>query len=549
MNQKKENMLNLALTLDESERAKTYNLNTGYDSRTDSWELIVRYTGDIREQVNLLNGTINELSGGYAIVNIPQVNIDRLTDLPEVFYIEKSKKLIYAMDYPEIASCIPQVHNSPLSLSGRGVIVAVIDSGIDYLHPDFLNSDGTTRIIGINNQESGRIYDSGEINNAIQRRDRSLAGDVSGHGTHVAGIAAGNKGVAFESDILVVKLGRDNFFTTARMMEALDYCVKTAIGRGEPIAVNISFGNNYGSHDGTSLVETYMNYIADTWQNVIVVGAGNEADLRIHASGTLTGENIIRELVIGRFETSLDFSLWKNYRDDFRITVMSPDGRTAGPVYIENSVSFYNFGKVYLYVYFGEPSPYSVNQEIFFQLIATEDYLTEGLWRIMLEPVDITDGRYDIWLSTGSTVSTDTGFTVTEAETTLTTPSTSYKVITVGAYDAATGRYADFSGRGYTRNVKTVKPDIVAPGVNIVSSAVGGGYVAKTGTSMATPFVTGSAALMMQWGIVEKNDIFLYGEKIKANLIRGAKVLPSFGKVPNERVGWGALCLADSIFQ
>ncbi len=132
-------------------------------------------------------------------------------------------------------------------------------------------------------------------------------------------------------------------------------------------------------------------------------------------------------------------------------------------------------------------------------------------------------------------------------DTTLTIPSTSAKVISVGAYDSNLNAYADFSGRGYTRVTNQVKPDIVAPGVGIMTAAPGGGYSARTGTSFAGPFVTGSAALMMEWGIILENDRYLYGEKVKAYLQRGAKQLPGYEMWPNPQLGWGALCLRDSL--
>jgi hypothetical protein len=152
-----------------------------------------------------------------------------------------------------------------------------------------------------------------------------------------------------------------------------------------------------------------------------------------------------------------------------------------------------------------------------------------------------------MWLPTEKALSTGTNFLFPTPDTTLTIPSTSARAISVGAYNTALGSYADFSGRGYTRNLKLVKPDIVAPGVNITAPAVNGGYDSFTGTSMATPFVTGSCALMMEWGIVNGNDPFLYGEKAKAYLIKGAKPLPGFKEYPNPEVGWGALCVRDSL--
>ena len=152
-----------------------------------------------------------------------------------------------------------------------------------------------------------------------------------------------------------------------------------------------------------------------------------------------------------------------------------------------------------------------------------------------------------MWLPSGGVMNAGTGFLYPSEIRTLTIPSTSQKVISVAAYDSNTDSTAAFSGRGYTAWTKQVKPDLAAPGVDIVSAAPGGGYTARSGTSMATPFVTGSAALMMEWGIVRGRDEFLYGEKLKAYLIRGARQLQAVREYPNPQLGWGVLCLRDSL--
>ena len=162
-------------------------------------------------------------------------------------------------------------------------------------------------------------------------------------------------------------------------------------------------------------------------------------------------------------------------------------------------------------------------------------------------PVEIVYGGYDIWLGSSIILNSGTGFLQPTKYKTLTIPSTSYRAITVGAYNSMTDSYALFSGVGSIEYGVVGKPDIVAPGVDIISTSVGGGYISRTGTSMATPIVTGSTALLLEWGIVRDNDRFLYGEKIKAYLIKGARHLKEFTTYPNPFIGWGALCLEDSL--
>lgn len=576
-NQKLSDDLSLAIDIGNDVRAESSELGVGYDSFNDTWELIVKYNGDVAARAEELGGSAVLLLGGYAIVTMPQNMIDRFAAFTEVEYIEKPRRLFYSISQAAARSCIYYAWNEPYKLSGRDTLVAVIDSGIDWNNRDFKNEDGSTRIVRlwdqtVSSEQSGYeppdgykvgteytrdIIDSALSGDETAMRSLRLSRDYSGHGTFVTGIAAGNgrgsseiyRGVAYESELVIVKLGdsrQSQFPRTTRLMEAVNYCIMQAQRLKKPVAVNLSFGNNQGSHDGTDLLSTYLNAAADVWKNVIVCGSGNEAGRGIHTGGVLKKTQVdIVELAIGEYETGLNIQLWKNYADEYGIEITAPSGAGSGQLRTYGAGSYLIDGTK-VYVYYGEPTPYSRYQQIYFELVPGSVYIAPGVWKITLTPIRIVDGQYDLWLPDSSTLNEDTRFFFPVEETTLTVPSAADKVITVGAYNSRTDAYADFSGRGYTRLRDNVKPDIVAPGVDIISTAVNGGYTMRSGTSMAVPFVSGSAALMMQWGIVEGNDAYLYGEKIKAYLIKSARHLPG-EPVPSKRTGWGALCL-DGIF-
>ncbi len=555
--QKMENLLNLAVDATPEEREKSLDLETGYDPQEKTWEVIVRYSGSL-EEVFALGIRGEELLGGYGILWVPQSLLPAVSNFPQIEYMEKPKRLFFAVNQAKAASCFAGVQEGGLGLSGAGVLVGILDSGIDYFHRDFRNEDGSTRILFLWDQVLEQIYDEAQINEALNAPARGEGQvtvpsvDVSGHGTAVAGIAAGNgrdsgglyRGAAYGSSLIVVKLGTaqaEGFPRTTQLMRALDFVLKKAVELGRPIAVNISIGNTYGSHDGTSLLETFMDEAAGFGRNVIVVGSGNEGGSAGHASGVLSEGRQAEILVsVAPYETSLSVQLWKAYADQFRVTLVAPSGEQLGPFSETLGPQRYRYrsaqGETRILVYYGKPSPYSRFQEIYLDFIPEQTYIGSGIWRILLEPVKILSGQYDLWLPSHNLLNPSTRFLGASPDTTLTIPSTAGKAITVGAYDPSYQSYAQFSGRGYTR-LNQVKPDLAAPGTNITAPAAGGGYERVTGTSFAAPFVTGAAALLMEWGIVKGNDPFLYGEKVKAYLQRGARQLPGFETWPNPQLG------------
>lgn len=624
MDQKLENILNLALETPEEEREQTESLNVGYSAETRSWELIVKYHGSL-DRLREQNMVVEELIAGYAILTVPEALVDMVSDTPEIEYVEKPKRFYYGQTFPAGTSCFPPVTMRTPFLNGRGVLLAVLDSGITWDLEVFCKADGSTRIrylwdqtvpwnqtipgkqAASREQETlrnptlpqnqiapeetgdtgygrtpdgfslGTEYTAEEINAALQLpaldRYRLLPSrDLSGHGTAVAGIAAGKSadglytGAAPEAELIVVKLGlpgnsggvEEGFPRTTEILRGVTYALRKARQLNMPLVINLSFGNSYGSHDGSSLLERFLDNASEIGKTVICVGSGNEGATRGHFAGNITRDSRV-ELAVGNYERNLNIQLWKNYSDVFRIRLQAPGGEEAElSTNIQGGKYTLELEQTRILVYLGEPLPYAVAQEIYLDMIPAEgSYINAGIWTIRLEPVVTMTGQYYLYLPAGNGRGDSTGFYRSTPQVTLTVPSTAAKVITVGAYDPVYDTYADFSGRGYADSTRTIgvaaagltKPDLVAPGVNIQAPDVYGTFTPTTGTSFATPIVSGAAALLMEWGIVRGNDPFLYGEKIKAYLRKGARPLRGEMEYPNDRVGYGRLCVADSLPQ
>ena len=582
--QKLDNLLNLAMDATEEEREKSENLNVGFHEKTKLWDVIVKYSGS-GEGLDGPGISAVPLLGGYAVVTLPESEISAYSARTQVEFVEKPKRMYFEDFQANQASCISSVQGTVTlpgigagGLSGRGILTGVVDSGVDYRHPDFCNADGTTRILKLWDQSAVPDVMEGESTEVPFRRppegyaigveytkemiDEALAlparegysivpeRDLSRHGTSVLGIAAGNgrasngvsRGVAYESDLMVVKMGiprEDSFPRTTELIQGVDYLVRQSLELGRPMVINLSFGNNYGSHRGDSLVETYLDTVANMGRLVICVGTGNNGNDNLHTAGqVMNGEQQEIELGISPYEPALNVQLWKAYADEMEIYLESPSGTRIGPLYEELGPQRYRAGNTELLIYYGKPGPFQITQEIYFDFLPRGNYVDSGVWKFILAGRNVREGEYYLWLPGGGVLNPNTGFFLPQAQGTLTIPSTAARVITVGAYDSRLDAYADFSGRGSV-NLVYRKPDLAAPGVNITAPVPGGGYASVTGTSFAAPFVSGASALLMEWGIVRGNDPFLYGEKVKAYLRRGARPLPGFGRYPNEEIGYG----------
>ena len=314
-NEKLDTTLNLSLEADENQRLKSDILSNGYDEKTRTWEVIVKYHGESSVLIEE-SETADILLNGYAIIRATKEQLERLVILDTVEFMELPKGLQYDVYRAKQESCILPVVSGITALSGNGVLIAVIDSGIDYLLGDFRDENGS-RILYLWDQTlEGDISNAGqfsigteftkeEIDRAIvaadmgngrmdytKAREGVPSVDVSGHGTAVTGIAAGSsvsplyQGVAPQSSLIIVKLRgqRQNAPLTTDLMRGITYVIRKALDLGMPVAINLSIGDTYGAHDGTSLLEQYIDSVSGNGRNVICIGAGNEAVANGHTS-------------------------------------------------------------------------------------------------------------------------------------------------------------------------------------------------------------------------------------------------------------------------
>ncbi len=550
--------LTLALSMEDGTFDYSKELFVGFNPEENIWQLLIRYANDIEDLVESYQVDIIYLLGGYAIISIYSQYIEAFARDPRILYIDKPKYIAAQVSYAEYASCITSDIKNRMGLSGEGIIVGVIDSGIDIRHPEFLEN-GNSRIMYLwdqtaaydtenpNEYQYGRIYSNEEINDAISN-NINISEDSGGHGTQVTGVACGtNIGVANRAYIISVKLSSDiNRPNTLGLIMGIDFCIRKSRELNIPVAINLSYGNNYGSHQGDSLIENYINDVGRMAKCSIITGTGNEGITGRHIAGTLGNVTYkLIDIAVGDYVSAFNIQIWKNYQDLFDIVLYSPSGDNLIYLSERQPIARTTYRGNVIDCIYGVPNPYNRGQEIFIS-ISRQGYVERGIWRIILYPKSIINGNYNAYLPVTTSTQANINFLNPTEYGTLTVPSTTEGVISVAAYNQNYNDYAYFSGRGFTPN-NQIKPDIAAPGVDIYTAYPGGAYQFASGTSIAAPFVTGSAALLMEWGILQGNDIFLYGEKLKAALIRGAKQLPVSREYPNEYIGWGALCLRNSL--
>ncbi|MBR5313990.1 MAG: S8 family serine peptidase, partial [Clostridia bacterium] len=366
-------------------------------------EVIVKYVNDISIYSNDFE-SIEILDNNFAIITGTAEQIRNIYSYTNIIYAELPKTLTYELSFSRSFVCATKAQQSPFSLTGKGVAIGIIDSGIDYTHPDFKNNDNTSRILYIwdqtedgnapNGFRSGTEYTKAMLDSALESDNPySIVNfrDEIGHGTAVAGISCGNgnssdgknKGIAPESLIIAVKLGRRGsgaFPRTTEVMRAIKYTIDKAKELNLPLSINLSFGTNNGSHDGNSLFEQYVNDAANEWKCVISVATGNEGTSSHHYSATLqNGQTLNIPFSVSNAPQKIYITLWKNFVDTMYFRLISPTGSQSSTIIPSQSMYSFFLSNTNVTVFCNQPTTYTQYQEIYILMESNGFSIREGL--------------------------------------------------------------------------------------------------------------------------------------------------------------------------
>lgn len=543
----------------------------------DFGDFIVKYVRNTDEPPNLVEGAsfqpINEFFG---VIYVPLNEIGEL-QINSYFYNSIPKCYTY-MDLESLnASGVTRLHNHPyLNLRGSKTAVAIIDSGISYENPLFLDSGGFTRIAYLWDQTLegepggevpyGRLFTREDINRALKSSsplEIVPSTDTNGHGTSLAGIAAGNLnagenfcGAAPEASLIVVKLkpakrylkefylypADTEIFQENDIMLGIAYALKWGRSLGMPLSVCLGLGTNQGAHMGESPLSQYIDYTAGFSQVSVSVAAGNEGAARHHFSRELgpskTSETA--ELKVGENEPGFTLEFWGSPLEEYELSIQSPTGETL------NISSSLGAGTQALSFVFVETMVLVNYVSIERQTGSTLVYFrffhpAAGIWKITVTVQDGSSSGFHMWLPVTGLISPETYFLEASPYNTVTSPGDSIECITATAYQYRDNSLYLQAGRGF-RPDGGITPDLAAPGVELLVPLLRGGFETASGTSLSAAMTAGVAALLFEWAVIRGNQPYFTGTNVKHYLERGARREERIS-YPNREWGYGRLDL------
>lgn len=501
---------------------------------------------------------VTQITSRYSVLHAPakEFGMCELGTYP--YHIFPTLHTLNSIVSLEKSNIIAIQNNTNFALFGEGVLIGLVDTGIDYQHQAFLNRDGSTRIVSIWDQtiESdappagfpfGSEYDKEMINIAL-RDDNPLAivpsTDEIGHGTMLAGITAGSKnesasfrGVAPLSELVVVKLppakplNKKIFsvkesalcYLETNILFGIEYLRAVANRLRRPLVICIGVGSSQTAHDGYSTLGMYLNDLSTLPRMAVCVSAGNEGNNQRHYHGEITGGDDFKniEFKIGERDPQFPLELWQRSPGRLSIELISPTGEHAQSILPGfNTCREHNFifesSKVYI-------NNFLLEEETGEQLILIRfETALSGIWKLRVVSIDSITSQFDAWMPSGDIITPETFFLEPDPNITITSPGNALNPITVAAYNQIQNSILLTSSRGYT-SLNIVKPEIAAPGYMISCPTPNQSYGTATGTGAAAAHTTGIVALLMEWAVWKGNYTTITGRDISRILIRGAR--------------------------
>ncbi len=570
--------------MESTERKNFYN-DKNYIS------FVVAYDGNIKKEIDDINdASIFFIDDNFAILSIKLQNyMETIRSIKSIIYIELNG--IYTLgESPVEDSKAPIFHRNPsLNLRGSGVVVAIVDTGIDYLNNEFMREDETTRILRIWDQtiDSGKIpdgfisgseYTEEDINKAIQAQKQGQnpydivpSKDDYGHGTKMAGIVGARGinreivGVAPDCEFIIIKLqeaskeyvdfyyakGDKAKYRNTDIIMALKYLYELSFTLNKPMIIYLPLGSNLGDHAGASILERYVDTkISGRNSLFVVTSTGNQGNTDTHTSGEIksNGDSQIIELNCGKEQKGLVLQIYAQRPSKIKLGILSPSGeRFENTNPRKTKHILINDAPIWKFIYEGTTVQVTYDSPDEFtgddKFVIKMEGITEGVWRFILTSNNIVDGKYYAWILQRELLDEDTRFLNPSPYTTLTIPGTAKTIINTSYYNQNNGAIVSESGRGYTMK-DYIQPIITAGGINAITTKPGGGTITMSGASVAGAILAGCCALIIQWAVVDGNDPQMYATKLQAYIIRGARKREG-DTYPNRQWGYGILDMQE----
>ncbi len=544
----------------------------------DFYDLIVDNANVVLGAESICQQKIGDLYTVYYVAqsSVPPLDIGvyRYSTIPKCYTILDQTAL-------EVSGIIRAQNQRNLELKGQGILIGFVDTGIRYENSAFRTTDGSSRIVAIWDQTIdtekhpqgfiyGTEYSKEEIDAALNTENPQAlvpVKDENGHGTRMASIAAGSEdiendfiGAAPYADIAVVKLKpakknlRDFYYIKEDaiayqendILTGIEYLKQLAELRGQPLVLCMGLGTNQGDHGGGDRISFYMDSLALLYRHAVCIAAGNEANARHHFLGNVKDNETEKvEMNVSEDMRGLVVEIWGREPELFAISITSPTGEILPRVPVWN-------GQQQRHRFLLENTSVIIDYQL--TGIRSRDQLihinfsniVEGLWTFEVFPYRISNvGNYNMYLPISAFLEEEVYFLRSSPDSTLTVPSSAELPMAVGGFDAVSGAFYIDSGRGYSVN-GDIKPDYIAPAVNVYAQNQFGQYDYMTGTSAAAAVAAGASALLLEWNIDYLENRIANSIEIKNQLINGARQQEK-QVYPNREEGYGRLDVYQAI--